>query len=79
MLDLTWRQAFTQQCVKWQGSCSVAKSVVSDSATPWTAARETSLPFTVTSRFLWTRFLWLSRWTGDPPTVFGVKDEAMRY
>ena len=31
-------------CVKWQDSCSVAKSVVSDSATPWTAARQTCCP-----------------------------------
>ena len=53
MLGLTWRQAFTQ-CVKWQGSRSVAQSVVSDSATPWTTARQTSSPVTVTSRFLWT-------------------------
>ena len=53
VLGLTWRQAFTQR-VKWRGSRSVAQSVVSDSATPWTAARQTSSPVTVTSRFLWT-------------------------
>ena len=33
VLGLTWRQAFTQ-CVKWQGSRSVAQSVVSDSLQP---------------------------------------------